>query len=722
MAANASNGSEGKFSGMPLQQGKGGKRLVFDKLRLEGFGLYRGPAEFRFVPGINIFAAQNESGKTSMVSGLAAVIFGLPHRQGAADTFNLERFRNWDRPAACRGELVFTVFGGGDKNHVGGDGKTYLIERDFDNHQVSLWEIEGEPGGGESPRKKLLLEGQHNPAARKPLEAYDDYLAGMFGIAARELFQETFYITQPLPETRQIGASLQGLLTGGGGRPFHDALEAIAGDLKDITKLTGPNDRGITPRNMGRDGELEKLEDILLKREGEINAGRETADALAGVNRMYNEADSELKAKQKLLEQKNKVLEAWASWQLAAEKYAAASKERENIKRDYDAALELSKKKADILSHIETHYAEFRAADDVEDSLEKIIDLETRVSSLNEKIVGFDNERKSAAEDKERLEGELRLHEKWDGLGPEPVEKLNGLRRDAEIYQEKWNSFITASKRLEELEAALTEKFSLLQDADDRTILMLENFSEERMRLETEKAKANDLNRSAAEAVNEYEQEKALFDKRYGDLAQLPEGASAAAVDKCILLKKKDELQDTIERSKRTPVFKAAAYAGVFLALAGLIVTILMMTGAVTFSTKFKAYSGAALAASTIFTLLMASFTAAAIFKGVRHKRRAQLPLLEEYKKVAAGIKNADLLLGTLADHDGIELARTAERLDRKKEEQDRIGELSKKAAAADLVKLKTDFEKADSHLREFHDSTKIYTEAFPDIKEALKE
>ena len=79
---------------------------------------------------------------------------------------------------------------------------------------------------------------------------------------------------QPLPEPKNISAELQGLLSGGKGTPFHDALKRLENSLKKLTRFTGPNDRGITARNMGKDGLLEQIEDKIAKLEQRIEDGK----------------------------------------------------------------------------------------------------------------------------------------------------------------------------------------------------------------------------------------------------------------------------------------------------------------------------------------------------------------------------------------------------------------------------------------------------------------
>jgi len=84
-----------------------GKKIVFQRLYLQGFGPYQEAVEIYFQPGTNNLVAENEKGKSTLAAGLTAIIFGLPAVSDPAK-FGLACYRNWKNPAACTGELEFT--------------------------------------------------------------------------------------------------------------------------------------------------------------------------------------------------------------------------------------------------------------------------------------------------------------------------------------------------------------------------------------------------------------------------------------------------------------------------------------------------------------------------------------------------------------------------------------------------------------------------------------
>ena len=101
-------------------------RVLWKNLKLVGFGRYRDGVSLQLSDGINPYIAGNEEGKSTLVAGLMAVLFGLPYSR-SLDKFGTERYRNWDGSSQFEGEVLFEV-----------DDVTYRIWRDFDTHRISL--------------------------------------------------------------------------------------------------------------------------------------------------------------------------------------------------------------------------------------------------------------------------------------------------------------------------------------------------------------------------------------------------------------------------------------------------------------------------------------------------------------------------------------------------------------------------------------------------------
>ena len=67
------------------------------EIRLAGFGLHREPVRFLLPQNATVWHAPNESGKSTLVHAVAAILFGLPATTDRSK-FGLARFRSLDPP------------------------------------------------------------------------------------------------------------------------------------------------------------------------------------------------------------------------------------------------------------------------------------------------------------------------------------------------------------------------------------------------------------------------------------------------------------------------------------------------------------------------------------------------------------------------------------------------------------------------------------------------
>ena len=201
-------------------------RVKFERVRLTGFGPYRETTEFIFAEGLNVFVAPNETGKSTLVAGVTALLFGLPQTTDPT-VFGQARYRNWDHPLGFEGELLWQV-----------DGESYRLRRNFQNNQISLAQLrDGE--------YREIIGGTHNPRAQRRNQRYEEKLKELFGLNSQDLFEATFCLTQPLPEADELDGRVQELLSGTG-VGFKYATDHLAKELREITRFTGR--RGLQPR------------------------------------------------------------------------------------------------------------------------------------------------------------------------------------------------------------------------------------------------------------------------------------------------------------------------------------------------------------------------------------------------------------------------------------------------------------------------------------------
>jgi chromosome segregation protein len=272
------------------------------EVALAGFGPYRRATRFQFPEGPGVLLGPNESGKTTLLLGLAATFFGLPATNDATG-FTTARFRS--RPAAREfwGEVAWES-----------DGRRYRLHRAFDSHRVR-WLEETDRG------PQVRFEGEHNPLAKsQSRNAYPQLLRESLGIGSYELFIEAFCLGQVAPESGDLSADLQHLLSGSRTGRTDDVLQRLFDEVKDRTRATGDlgllkpgNERAVNQRDPGR---LERIEEDVARARKEMETGRSGLERVneLGVERETIEADrKELAASLERRRQRVATLKRWTA-------------------------------------------------------------------------------------------------------------------------------------------------------------------------------------------------------------------------------------------------------------------------------------------------------------------------------------------------------------------------------------------------------------------------
>lgn len=292
------------------------RAVRFRELSLTGFGLWREPTRFRFPAGLGVLVRPNESGKSTMIAGLRAVLFGLKDGPDA--------IRSWGGMSACRGRLDLDT-----------RERRIRVTRDFLTHATTLQELDGDGRAG-----TLIFDGVPNPRGRtQEKERYGVALGEVLGdLADGDLFTSAFMITQSTLPGANLGESLRKLVSGVGRVGGDEARAALFERAKKLTRATGEmklvapgKDQ---PRNQGTDGEIERIA-------AQIETARRLLETSAG--------DFD---RQRDLETRDR---------RAGETLAAAETEQRNAKADRDQ-LESYRESAKQVEDARTAYAELKTA------------------------------------------------------------------------------------------------------------------------------------------------------------------------------------------------------------------------------------------------------------------------------------------------------------------------------------------------------------------------
>ena len=287
-------------------------KVLWQRLILRGFGCYRGEYEIE-LSDYSVLVLANESGKSTLVAGLAAVVFGLPATSDPTK-FGQARYRNWDDPPEFSGELHFAV-----------DATQYQLTRNFATHQVSL---------------RYLAQGQwvqlpqatgiDNPSATRPFRAYQETLQDLLGISSLDLFLATFCITQPLPTPEGLDEAVQGLLAGAGGKATR-VQQLLEAGLKQITRFYGePLGRS---RGGNKDRQLQVLQAEISELKQQMEIGQAGSDELQVIQSRLAELTAERLTQQNLLTARTSTLQAWSEWRTQAERYQHGLEQQQQMQQ-----------------------------------------------------------------------------------------------------------------------------------------------------------------------------------------------------------------------------------------------------------------------------------------------------------------------------------------------------------------------------------------------------
>jgi len=237
--------------------------LVLRAVRLRGFGPFDDVVAF-FEPGLNVLVQPNEWGKSTLVAGVEAVLFGFravaafsAERAGRRTWLaGRERYRSWYDPPAFDGILVFEK-----------DGQLFQLYREFESARVLL---RSRPGDGGVPEEALqppagpgswpeeghasdrggwrqLFRGVHRPRGGRTAEAFEEQLERWVGLRSVELFEQTFCLTQRLPDPDRLDEAVQSLITGAGTAGLARAREWLVERARELTCRT--DELGMTPES-----------------------------------------------------------------------------------------------------------------------------------------------------------------------------------------------------------------------------------------------------------------------------------------------------------------------------------------------------------------------------------------------------------------------------------------------------------------------------------------
>lgn len=472
--------------------------VTWRRLTLAGFGRYEAEAAMELSDGVNVLVAPNESGKSTLAAGLAAVLFGLPATSDP-DEFSQARYRNWNGPDRFEGTLEFAV-----------DGQVYRIRRRFATHSVTV-SRQTEDGWQD------ILSGEHNPRARRANVEYEEFLERTVGVVDRELFVDTFAFTQPLPGAGELDGRVQAMITGAGTAQFNKALDVLVAEGRRLTKFT--RELGLSSRDAVNDGELEAVGHRITALREALEASRSTVDAGQSLQRQMSRLQVDMQTLRRELEDVENQISVWTQWTKLADDQRAALQQQSQLQRAWETykALEL--------------------------------ELQSRRRALRDEFPELVD---APADTGERLDEIDQLQSDVAAKRRELVTELGALKRRVDELLDEWRRFVEDRERWSELRRRLREEYSPFEEADDeaRGYCAAYRATKSALELEIERVRTElDRRREARTALAAA---RGRFNETYGDLDQLSDDAVAAVDERLELMHEREQLKADLDVATQT--------------------------------------------------------------------------------------------------------------------------------------------------------------------------
>lgn len=279
--------------------------MIIVRIELRHFGRF-GEAAFDFAPGLNLVTGPNEAGKSTLMTAIPAVLFGLRDK---------ERFRSWGREGSCSAALVVQT----------AKQTAVRIEREILSDRVLLTETD------RHGTVLLSFEGKIAPLGRSSERAaYLEHLERIAGHADEELFRASLFFAQgslEIDAPGEIASRIKTLLSGCAEVDYDLVLDTLSDDYFAITR---ENPWG---KDKAKDRELEEVRSRIKALESLWHAGR---DRIGEQERLQQEIAA---VRARLAEQKGQLAEGkryldWVrrQWQIE-EKEASLRKDYQRVQK-----------------------------------------------------------------------------------------------------------------------------------------------------------------------------------------------------------------------------------------------------------------------------------------------------------------------------------------------------------------------------------------------------
>ena len=291
--------------------------MILRTVELKHFGKF-GEQSVEFRRGMNLVVGPNESGKSTLMEAIPAVLYGVR---------NKERFRPWGRQGSCSVALAL--------EHRD---RTVRIERDMLSDQVEFVERD------DLYHKLYEFEGKVAPQGRSSERSeYLNQLERLLGLTEEDLFRSSLYIGQgnlELPGQGNMAGRIKSLLSGFVEVDYDRVLDSL---LEDYFAITRDNPWG---KDKTKDRELDLIGKQIKELEERWFASQQKFTELAELQQAVRQLEQSIETDRWEFVKGEKYL-AWVrrQWQL--------DEKEQGLKKDFSRLNRQSEKVKELLAEQE---------------------------------------------------------------------------------------------------------------------------------------------------------------------------------------------------------------------------------------------------------------------------------------------------------------------------------------------------------------------------------
>lgn len=333
--------------------------MKIKEVTLEGFGVFAK----RFVAKLkeeklNVILGPNESGKSTLLRGITAILFGLKKDEW-------KRYRSWGKAKNYIGELKFAV----NENN-------YKITREFETNKVTF--IRQTKKGEIS----TLFEGNASPQSRtEEKEFYLSALKDVIGINNETIFYNTNVVRQKLIEA-EIGNEIQQIITGAVGTNYKNILEKWRDRYFEYTKKSVWDDAADKRNDRKIESTEKHLKELEAKKEKIIDNSIKSSEIEEEINRL----ESELTTKEEEYKKAKLNFETVKKYNELLEKYNLLKTRNRELSAEIERIKEINIELKNKEKNLEEFKDYEKITDDVLENYKILNNLKKELSKKEEKI------------------------------------------------------------------------------------------------------------------------------------------------------------------------------------------------------------------------------------------------------------------------------------------------------------------------------------------------